>query len=99
MSGLVILMTLIGGMGTFVGPVVGAAVIVALENKLGDIGDYLAAATGVEWFRAIGVSVTLVTGPDLHGVRSCLPPRRARRTGACPAACAAVAGARPPWLT
>jgi branched-chain amino acid transport system permease protein len=62
MSGLVILMTLIGGMGTFAGPVFGAAIIVALENKLGDIGDYLAAATGVEWFRAIGVSVTLVTG-------------------------------------
>lgn len=62
MSGLVILMTLIGGMGTFVGPVVGAAVIVALENKLGDIGDYLAALTGIEWFRAVGVSVTLVTG-------------------------------------
>lgn len=62
MSGLVILMTLIGGMGTFVGPVVGAAVIVALENKLGDIGDYLAAVTGIEFFRAVGVSVTLVTG-------------------------------------
>lgn len=62
MSGLVILMVLIGGMGTFVGPVVGATVIVALENKLGDIGDYLAAATGIEFFRAVGVSVTLVTG-------------------------------------
>lgn len=62
MSGLVILMTLIGGMGTFVGPVFGAAIIVALENKLGDIGDFLAASTGVDWFRAIGVSVPLVTG-------------------------------------
>jgi branched-chain amino acid transport system permease protein len=62
MSGLVILMTLIGGMGTFVGPIFGAAIIVALENKLGDIGDFLATATGIEWFRAIGVSVPLVTG-------------------------------------
>ncbi|VTU45699.1 leucine/isoleucine/valine transporter permease subunit (plasmid) [Variovorax sp. SRS16] len=62
MSGLVILMTLIGGMGTFVGPIFGAAIIVALESKLGDIGDFLAAATGIEWFRAIGVSVPLVTG-------------------------------------
>lgn len=62
MSGLVILMTLIGGMGTFVGPVVGAAIIIALENKLGDLGDFLAAATGVEWFSAIGVSITMVTG-------------------------------------
>lgn len=62
MSGLVILMTLIGGMGTFAGPVFGAAIIVALENKLGDIGDALATATGIEWFRAVGVSVTLVSG-------------------------------------
>jgi branched-chain amino acid transport system permease protein len=62
MSGLVILMTLIGGMGTFVGPIFGAAIIVALENKLGDMGDFLATATGIEWFRAIGVSVPLVTG-------------------------------------
>lgn len=62
MSGHVILMTLMGGMGTFAGPVFGAAIIVALENKLGDIGNLLAASTGVEWFRAIGVSVPLVTG-------------------------------------
>jgi branched-chain amino acid transport system permease protein len=62
MSGLVILMTLIGGMGTFAGPFFGAAIIVALENKLGDIGDALATATGIEWFRAAGVSVTLVSG-------------------------------------
>lgn len=62
MSGLVILMTLIGGMGTFVGPVVGAAIIIVLENKLGDFGNFLATTTGIEWFSAIGVSVTMVTG-------------------------------------
>lgn len=62
MSGLVILMTLIGGMGTFLGPVVGAAIIIALENKLGDFGNFLAATTGIEWFSAIGVSITMVTG-------------------------------------
>ena len=62
MSGLVILMTLVGGMGTFVGPIVGAVIIIALENKLGDIGDFLAAVTGIEWFGAIGGSVTMVTG-------------------------------------
>jgi branched-chain amino acid transport system permease protein len=62
MSGLVILMTLIGGMGTFIGPIIGAAVIIALENKLGEFGDLLARATGIEWFSAIGVSVTMVTG-------------------------------------
>jgi len=35
-SGLVVLMTLIGGMGTFSGPIVGAAIIVTLQEYLSD---------------------------------------------------------------
>jgi branched-chain amino acid transport system permease protein len=62
MSGLVVLMTLVGGLGTLVGPVVGAIVIVALENKLGDFGTWLASITNIEWFNTIGESVTMVTG-------------------------------------
>lgn len=62
MSGLVILMTLIGGMGTLLGPVVGAFIVVMLENKVGDIGRSLAELTGVEWFLGLGESVTIVTG-------------------------------------
>lgn len=62
MSGLVVLMTLVGGLGTLSGPIVGAIVIIALENKLGELGDALAAVSGVEWFRGLGESVTIVTG-------------------------------------
>jgi branched-chain amino acid transport system permease protein len=62
MSGMVILMTLVGGLGTIAGPLVGAFIIVSLENKLGDFGNWLASATGIEWFRTIGESVTIVTG-------------------------------------
>jgi branched-chain amino acid transport system permease protein len=62
MSGLVVLMTLVGGLGTLAGPLVGAIVIIALENKLGDMGNMLAALTSIEWFRSIGESVTIVTG-------------------------------------
>jgi branched-chain amino acid transport system permease protein len=62
MSGLVVLMTLVGGLGTLVGPIVGAVVIIALENKLGDIGTGLANLTGIEWFNSIGESVTIVIG-------------------------------------
>jgi len=62
MSGLVILMTLVGGLGTLIGPVVGAVLIVTLENKLGDIGTALAHFTGVDAFNALGESVTTVTG-------------------------------------
>ena len=61
-SGLVILMTLVGGMGTLVGPMVGALVIIALENKIGDLGNLLADLTGVAWFNGLGESVSLVTG-------------------------------------
>ena len=62
MSGLVILMTLVGGMGTLFGPLLGAALIVALEDLLGDIGGALASATGVQWFNSLGESATIVTG-------------------------------------
>ena len=62
MSGLLVLMTSVGGMGTLLGPVVGAIIIIALENKLGDLGTWLASMTHIEWFNTIGESVTMVTG-------------------------------------
>jgi branched-chain amino acid transport system permease protein len=62
MSGLVVLMTLVGGMGTLVGPIIGAFIVIALENKLGDIGNFLTRATGVEWFSTLGESVGMVIG-------------------------------------
>ncbi len=62
MSGLVILMTLIGGLGTFLGPVLGALIVVVLENKVGEFGRTLAQWTGVDWFNVLGESVTMVIG-------------------------------------
>jgi len=62
MSGLVILMTLIGGMGTLTGPVIGALIVVLLENKVGDLGRGLASLTGLDWFNQLGESVTIVIG-------------------------------------
>ncbi len=61
-SGSVILMTLVGGMGTLAGPLLGASVIVALENKLGDFGTLLARWTSIDWFNSLGESVSMVTG-------------------------------------
>ena len=61
-SGHVVLMTLVGGLGTLSGPIVGSAVVVLLENKIGDFGNFLAHLTGVEWFNTLGESVTIVTG-------------------------------------
>ncbi|WP_332852708.1 branched-chain amino acid ABC transporter permease [Duganella sp. S19_KUP01_CR8] len=62
MSGLVILMTLVGGMGTFAGPMLGAILIIALENKLGDFGIFMVSHTGIEWFNTIGEAVNMVIG-------------------------------------
>jgi branched-chain amino acid transport system permease protein len=61
-SGLVILMVLMGGMGTMLGPILGAFVVVALENKVGDIGMFLGSVTGIEWFNGLGEAVTIVIG-------------------------------------
>ena len=46
MSGEVVLMTLLGGMGTIFGPVVGALVIVGLQNYLAPLGQWVTAITG-----------------------------------------------------
>jgi branched-chain amino acid transport system permease protein len=46
MSGEVVLMTLLGGMGTIFGPVVGAFVIVTLENYLASLGEWVTVITG-----------------------------------------------------
>jgi len=62
MSGSVVLMTLLGGVGTVFGPVVGALTVIGLENKLGDIGNWLAQTTQIDGFSRIGESVTVFTG-------------------------------------
>ncbi|MDQ2918104.1 MAG: branched-chain amino acid ABC transporter permease [Casimicrobiaceae bacterium] len=46
MSGEVVLMTLLGGMGTIFGPVVGAFILVALENYLAGFGEWVTVITG-----------------------------------------------------
>jgi branched-chain amino acid transport system permease protein len=46
MSGEVVLMTLLGGMGTIFGPVVGAFIIVALESYLAGFGEWVTIITG-----------------------------------------------------
>ena len=47
MSGEVVLMTLLGGMGTIFGPVVGAAVIITMQNYLAQLGAWVTVVQGV----------------------------------------------------
>lgn len=46
MSGEVVLMTLVGGMGTLFGPVIGAAVIVSMQNYLAQLGAWVTIIQG-----------------------------------------------------
>ncbi|VVE55009.1 branched-chain amino acid ABC transporter permease [Pandoraea anhela] len=62
LSGSVILMTLVGGLGTRFGPVVGALLIVSLETKLGDFGNWLSQATGWQPFSGLGSMISVLTG-------------------------------------
>jgi branched-chain amino acid transport system permease protein len=47
MSGEVVLMTLLGGLGTVFGPVVGAAVIITMQNYLAQLGAWVTIVQGV----------------------------------------------------
>ena len=47
MSGEVVLMTLVGGLGTVFGPVVGAFVIITMQNYLTTIGQWVFVIQGV----------------------------------------------------
>jgi branched-chain amino acid transport system permease protein len=47
MSGEVILMTLLGGVGTFFGPVMGSGIVIALQNLLADkVGSWVTVIIG-----------------------------------------------------
>ncbi|HWS75088.1 MAG TPA: branched-chain amino acid ABC transporter permease [Quisquiliibacterium sp.] len=47
MSGEVVLMTLLGGLGTLFGPVVGAAIIITMQNYLAQLGAWVTVVQGV----------------------------------------------------
>jgi branched-chain amino acid transport system permease protein len=47
MSGEVVLMTLLGGMGTVFGPMVGAAIVVTMQNYLAPFGAWVTVVQGV----------------------------------------------------
>jgi len=47
MSGEVVLMTLVGGLGTVFGPVVGALVMISMENYLAQAGQWVTVIQGV----------------------------------------------------
>ncbi|HQD84881.1 MAG TPA: branched-chain amino acid ABC transporter permease, partial [Quisquiliibacterium sp.] len=47
MSGEVVLMTLLGGLGTIFGPIIGAAVIITMQNYLAQLGAWVTVVQGL----------------------------------------------------
>jgi branched-chain amino acid transport system permease protein len=66
MSGEVVLMTLVGGLGTIFGPVVGAFVIVAMENYLAQMGQWVLVIQGVIFVACVLVFRRGIVGELAH---------------------------------
>jgi len=77
LSGEVILMTLLGGMGTFTGPVIGAFTIVGLQNFLADqVGSWVQVIIGVTF-----IACVLAFRQGVVGEAVAWQARRRRRAG------------------
>lgn len=94
MSGEVVLMTLLGGLGTVLGPAVGALTIVAMENELADkVGSWVTVIMGAMFV----VCVLLFRKGIVGEITAALARRRARKEspqGQGQAAVPAAAGGR-----
>ncbi|MDI6028940.1 branched-chain amino acid ABC transporter permease [Corticibacterium sp. UT-5YL-CI-8] len=76
MSGEVVLMTLIGGVGTIIGPIVGAGILIAMQTYLAEFGTWVKAVQG-----AIFIICVLAFRKGLIGEFAALMERRAKRAG------------------
>src|SRR5262245_18406443 len=62
MSGEVVLMTLVGGLGTVFGPVVGAFIIIAMQDYLAQIGEWVITIGGTTFSIELGQWVIVIQG-------------------------------------
>ncbi len=69
MSGEVVLMTLLGGLGTLFGPVVGAAVIVSMQNYLAQFGAWVTIIQGVIFVVCVLAFRRGIVGEIAHAIR------------------------------
>jgi branched-chain amino acid transport system permease protein len=69
MSGEVVLMTLVGGLGTVFGPVVGAFAIVAMQNYLAGFGQWVTVIQGVIFVICVLLFRRGVIGEIAHALR------------------------------
>ena len=69
MSGEVILMTLVGGLGTVFGPVVGAFIIVAMQNYLAGFGQWVTVIQGLIFVICVLLFRRGIIGEIAHALR------------------------------
>lgn len=69
MSGEVVLMTLLGGMGTILGPVVGAASIIAMQNYLASFGSWVTIIMGIIFVVCVLVFRRGIVGEIAHRLK------------------------------
>jgi len=69
MSGEVVLMTLLGGLGTVFGPVVGALIIVTMENYLAQLGAWVSISQGIIFVICVLTFRRGVVGEIGHGLK------------------------------
>jgi branched-chain amino acid transport system permease protein len=69
MSGEVVLMTLLGGLGTIFGPVVGAAVIITMQNYLAQLGAWVTIVQGVIFVVCVLAFRRGIVGEIAHAIK------------------------------
>jgi branched-chain amino acid transport system permease protein len=69
MSGEVVLMTLVGGLGTVFGPVVGAFVVIAMENYLAEWGQWITVIQGAIFVACVLLFRRGIVGEIAHALR------------------------------
>ena len=69
MSGEVVLMTLLGGMGTLYGPVIGAVIVVSMQNYLAQYGEWVTVIQGAVFVACVLLFRRGVVGEIAHAAR------------------------------
>jgi branched-chain amino acid transport system permease protein len=69
MSGEVVLMTLLGGLGTLFGPVVGAAIIITMQNYLAQLGAWVTVVQGLIFVICVLAFRRGVVGEIAHRIK------------------------------
>jgi len=69
MSGEVVLMTLVGGLGTIFGPVLGAFIIIAMQQYLAEFGQWVLVIQGVIFVACVLAFRRGIVGEIAHALR------------------------------